>query len=769
MRCCAPNCKNDSRYISKLQGITFHIFPTERSIRTAWLQALGKLDWEPKERSAVCSEHFLCEDMYETKSGLRKVRLGAIPMVEQNPANSDYGEQVTTKVCRICLTMDSKLLPIEITKLKEAYENLTNITITDSDRLPQMLCTECAQRLLNSNEFKLKSLRANSVLNEMLEKQYHLTINSIKTINRDKYKLTSSLTIKNNNPEHYDLELTHIEELPIEYIEHNNIPKVEKNPENFDLEVKEEVFFEEIPKSDSENDFQKEFPISEHYSSDDSLPLKKCQAKKRKKVLKRQLKSEKPVLPKIDRRRKPFLNDDLTETLFTVTDLTVEEQIADIIKRQESANYRNAIFKCTVCYKGFLDEDAYNTHAIRHTNESGEHECTICKTHFKHSHALRKHTTAHHTQRFSCNQCTYVTTHRQTARLHVRWHNGTKYSCPHCPVEFHKFTTYMGHLRKKHPSDHVCEICGYSFVSNKGIELHKKLKHRLDEMHIPEDGPFCELCNVRFVSEEAHRRHLSVAARHIGEDKESDSIKSRTGRRSNEERRLQDSEGIKKKSCTRPVKRVDGPFPCEQCGLQLEDSRAYHSHFRRTHPDKNRTKYPSMRTPCMCEVCGRMFQSQALLKDHTWVHTSERPFKCDICQKSFQKKQRLVAHQKVHSEVRATYVCGICGKQFSTHSNRQRHMFIHTGLKPFKCEMCGKAFKHSAEKRAHITYVHLKKPWPKRTRGKRRPETRQGQLPPHQGPHEMEISSHVWPQCDPKLGDMNAMIEDKPVYYNLKI
>lgn len=37
----------------------------------------------------------------------------------------------------------------------------------------------------------------------------------------------------------------------------------------------------------------------------------------------------------------------------------------------------------------------------------------------------------------------------------------------------------MGHIRIKHVSDFVCELCGYTFVSKKGIDVHKKKKHRL--------------------------------------------------------------------------------------------------------------------------------------------------------------------------------------------------------------------------------------------------------------------------------------------------
>ncbi|XP_047040078.1 zinc finger protein 62 homolog [Helicoverpa zea] len=804
MRCCVPNCKNDSRHISKSQGITFHVFPNEASLRSAWLKALGKETWEPKERSAVCSEHFLCDDLYETKSGLRKVRSGAVPLILQDTMSCEYGEPATLKACRICLVMDVKLIPIRVCNLEQAYENLTGISLNE-DKLPQKLCVECVQRLNNCSQFRLKSLRANSLMLEVIKKHDILTVQNIKTINRENNQLASTLSYKKFEVNHYD-----------SYYEYTDPIWIEEKPSTCNIEVKveNEIFLPEeiavkinddgfnevgineagindngITDGFSDNDASdKEFVIvsDKDYSSDDSLPLEKC---KTKRTRKRKIKDEKPVKtvkkvkkvkevndsnePKVDRRRKPFLNDDLNETLFTIRDLTIEEQIAEILKRRDSANYKNAIYKCTACFKGFLDEDAYNSHMTRHTDQCGEHECGVCKTHFKHPHALRKHITAHHTQRFSCKQCPYITTHRQTARLHERWHKGTKYKCPHCQDEFVKFTTYMGHIRIKHPSDFVCGLCGFSFVSAKGIELHKKLKHRLDNVPIPDDGPQCEPCNVRFVNTDAYKRHLTVSARHNADAGVEKRVrnKPRKGRKTKEmkemERRAREnSDSEDKRRYPSQIRRAEGPIPCEQCGLQLEDSRAYHGHFRRMHPDKNRTNYPSMKSPCMCEVCGRMFQSFALLKDHTYIHTDERPFKCEICSKSFRMKQRLVAHRRVHSEVRASYVCKLCGKQFSTHSNRQRHMFIHTGLKPFKCEMCGKGFKHASEKRAHITYVHLKKPWPKRARGKRRPDTRQGQMPPGQG--EMDMAPPMWP-CDPKMAEMGPMIEDKPVYYNLKI
>nr|XP_026483168.1 zinc finger protein 737-like [Vanessa tameamea] len=782
MRCCAPSCKNDSRHISKSQGITFHVFPTEPALRASWLRAVGKDTWSPRERSAVCSEHFLCDDLYETKSGLRKVRTGAVPIVIQDTSSCEIGESASSKICRICLSVDSKLYPMRMYKLDKAYENLTGVTLSGED-LPQTLCADCSKRLLNCDKLRSKSLRANMLLLELVKKQDILTIHNIKTINREQNQLTSDLIKKTFGPDHCDLYIQYTEDQdeqtdknPIQEADIEDLDvKSERDEEIYTNEVFTEARDEIVNGDDVDDDANFVVP---NYSTDDSLPLE-TQRKKVKKIKTKEKKVRKKIKdktePKIDRRRKPFLNDDLNETLFTITDLTFDEQVAEIHKRRDSSNYKNSMFKCTECFKGFLDETAYNGHMTRHTNQCGEFECDICKTHFKHPHALRKHITAHHTQRFSCNQCPYVTTHRQTARLHERWHKGTKYQCPHCQDEFVKFTTYMGHIRIKHPSDFVCALCGYSFVSEKGIELHKKLKHRLDDGQIPEDGPLCDLCNVRFLSQEAYRRHQHVSARHNTSDSDSkESNKMRKGRSRivrEKKRSIEDGDDDdeKKKMYPSQMRKAEGPIPCEQCGLQLEDSRAYHGHFRRMHPDKNRTKYPSMKSPCMCEVCGRMFQSYALLKDHRWVHTGERPFACESCGKAFRMRQRLVAHRRVHAPRRAAFVCALCGKSFSTHSNRQRHMFIHTGLKPFKCEMCGKCFKHASEKRAHITYVHLKKPWPKRARGKRRADRpgQMGQVPV--GVSEMDIAQPMWPNCDPKMGDMNNIIDDKPIYYNLKI
>ncbi|PZC71343.1 hypothetical protein B5X24_HaOG213594 [Helicoverpa armigera] len=269
--------------------------------------------------------------------------------------------------------------------------------------------------------------------------------------------------------------------------------------------------------------------------------------------------------------------------------------------------------------------------------QSGAYECFICKTRLKTSRALRKHLTAQHTEQYSCKGCPFVTRNRGVAREHEKWHAGTKYQCPHCASEFDKLTTYMGHIRIKHVSDFVCELCGYTFVSKKGIDVHKKKKHRLVDKTLTLEGPYCEMCDVTFISEEAHERHLKLSARHSS-DHDPNRIRN-DSQSMNTERNGRVMRRIERRPVIHPRSTLDRephpPVNCEQCGIQLRDLRVYAQHFRRAHPDKNRTKYPAMKTPCMCEQCGKIFQL-----------TLEGPY-CEMCDVTFISEEAHERHLKL--------------------------------------------------------------------------------------------------------------------------
>mmetsp|Transcript_29801 Transcript_29801/g.58178 ORF Transcript_29801/g.58178 Transcript_29801/m.58178 type:complete len:275 (-) Transcript_29801:1078-1902(-) len=49
-----------------------------------------------------------------------------------------------------------------------------------------------------------------------------------------------------------------------------------------------------------------------------------------------------------------------------------------------------------------------------------------------------------------------------------------------------------------------------------------------------------------------------------------------------------------------------------------------------------------------CDICGKDFRSRSEMNRHTRVHSGERPFQCKICFSKFKQKSHLKAHLAIH-------------------------------------------------------------------------------------------------------------------------
>uniref|UniRef100_A0A3B4BHD4 C2H2-type domain-containing protein n=1 Tax=Periophthalmus magnuspinnatus TaxID=409849 RepID=A0A3B4BHD4_9GOBI len=162
------------------------------------------------------------------------------------------------------------------------------------------------------------------------------------------------------------------------------------------------------------------------------------------------------------------------------------------------------------------------------------------------------------------------------------------------------------------------------------------------------------------------------------------------------------------------------PYSCSQCGKAF-GRKAHLGRHMIVHRAETRHK---------CSVCERDFKLMTRLREHMRTHTGEKPFVCPVCGKSFAQISTLSRHQKhihhmcpvckgsfqnitelnqhlkTHLDDGTLDQCSLCGKECRNKSNLQRHMFVHTGEKPFSCSVCEEGFVCKFEVNQHLRFAH---------------------------------------------------------------
>jgi len=73
----------------------------------------------------------------------------------------------------------------------------------------------------------------------------------------------------------------------------------------------------------------------------------------------------------------------------------------------------------------------------------------------------------------------------------------------------------------------------------------------------------------------------------------------------------------------------------------------------------------------------------------------------ESCKRKFNRSDELNRHLRVHSGIKP-YTCEFCFKKFARSDHLKTHRRTHTGERPFECEICLKKFARSDEKSRHV-------------------------------------------------------------------
>ncbi|XP_013397168.1 zinc finger protein 665 [Lingula anatina] len=340
-------------------------------------------------------------------------------------------------------------------------------------------------------------------------------------------------------------------------------------------------------------------------------------------------------------------------------------------KRHIREQHPGRSYNCDLCRRIFVCHDDLQ----KHMEEVHNHICSICGESFSKMAELKKHRVKLHAEDvLKCHLCGRTCPNRSALYKHILRHNkDKKFVCEECGKAFTSQSTLYHHRRGLHSSEDNkpfhCKLCLKKFNFSNSLKLHM-LRHKGERPYK------CELCVKTYLTSCHLKNHIQAV--HTNEKKYQCST---CGKSFPYENSLK---------LHMMLHQEERPFKCGICDRGFVSKSALKVH-EGTHEIKN----------VECEICGKFFKSDHLLRAHRRRHTEDSSrFMCDICGRTFMYKSNLEAHSLTHEEGRQ-FICNVCGKSFKTQATLYSHALVHKTETPYSCSTCGKGFKSKDRVAAH--------------------------------------------------------------------